>query len=265
MASAIATASRGGKVASSAPPTTSTGVRMADNNARWSGRRGTTLFTAHETRGDVDQRHRRPHVRHNVGALPQRRRPRNALSTDRISGGPISPRHCATRSNIANSIFCRSPARPAVQFISTARPTRSGIRRGKGPADHAAPRIADEVRLFDAEAVEDVGNAARALGEGEHPRQGLTAALARRVDQHHLVAVDEFSGHPVPHVAGHQEAGPEQDRRSRSPDLQPDSAERGVHRLVAELVADAGHRRSPYGRQLAAQLAYPRDPQRDLR
>ena len=48
MASAMSIASRGGKVASSAPPTTSTGVRMRPSNSRWSGRRGTTLFTAHE-------------------------------------------------------------------------------------------------------------------------------------------------------------------------------------------------------------------------
>lgn len=34
----------------------------------------------------------------------------------------------------------------------------------------------------DAEAVEDVGNTASAVVEGEHLRQGLTAAVARRVD-----------------------------------------------------------------------------------
>src|SRR5947209_300490 len=52
--------------------------------------------------------------------------PKKAFSTERFSRGPIPPVHFATRSNAANSTFWRRPARPAVQFINTALPTRSG-------------------------------------------------------------------------------------------------------------------------------------------
>ena len=52
--------------------------------------------------------------------------PRNALSTDRVSGGRIPPSSLAIRSSSPYSIFCRVPAGDAVQFINTALPMRSG-------------------------------------------------------------------------------------------------------------------------------------------
>ena len=52
--------------------------------------------------------------------------PRNALSTDRVSGGRMPPISFAMRSMNPYSIFCRMPAGDAVQFINTALPMRSG-------------------------------------------------------------------------------------------------------------------------------------------
>ena len=52
--------------------------------------------------------------------------PRNALSTERVSGGRIPPSNSAMRSSSPYSSFCRGPAADAVQFISTALPMRSG-------------------------------------------------------------------------------------------------------------------------------------------
>ena len=55
----------------------------------------------------------------------------------------------------------------------------------------------------------------------EHVCQRLTSAVARRIDKDHLRLPDETIGHPVPHVAGHQQTRPEHDRLARSADLHP--------------------------------------------
>src|ERR1700722_12682848 len=126
MASAIAIASRGGNVTSSAPPTTSTGVVMVPNSARWSGRRGTTLFTAHETEATSTAFNAVRTCSMTSGRCRKVVGPRNAFSTGRFSSPPIPPVHFANASRIANCTFWRTLARPAVQFISTAPPVRSG-------------------------------------------------------------------------------------------------------------------------------------------
>src|SRR5690349_14767065 len=59
--------------------------------------------------------------------------PRNALSTERVSGGRIPPRTFARRNRNPYSIFCRAPAADAVQFIKTACPMRSGYVAAKVP------------------------------------------------------------------------------------------------------------------------------------
>ena len=112
------------------------------------------------------------------------------------------------------SIFCRAPAADAVQFISTALPTRSGYGGDERAADHAAPGVADEVRAFDAEAVEQVDDGARTLLERERRRELLAFAVSGRVDEDHPVRGAEVLGLRRPHVAGHQQAGPEHDRVS---------------------------------------------------
>ena len=113
--------------------------------------------------------------------------PRNALSTDRVSGGRIPPISLAIRSRNPYSSFCRVPAGDAVQFISTALADALGIRRGEGAADHPAPRVADEVRSLQAQAVEHVDDDAGAVGESEGRRELLAAAVTRRVDEDDLV------------------------------------------------------------------------------
>jgi hypothetical protein len=55
-----------------------------------------------------------------------------------------------------------------------------------------------------------------------------------RVDQHHPVARGEVLGLRRPHVAGHQQAGPEQDRVSVACGLHPDPAQRGIDRDVIQ-------------------------------
>ncbi len=59
--------------------------------------------------------------------------PRKALSTSRVSGPRIPPSALAARSSSPYSNRCRAPAGEAVQFISTARPIRSGNRAANVP------------------------------------------------------------------------------------------------------------------------------------
>src|ERR1700744_5028090 len=118
MASAIAIASRGGKVTSSTPPTTSTGVLIVPSKARWSGWRGTTLFTAHETDATSTAL---TVIR--TGAPPSGggRKvvgPRNPFTTGRFSSVPIPPVHFASASRTANCTFWRAPAPPPPPVIS---------------------------------------------------------------------------------------------------------------------------------------------------
>ena len=147
--------------------------------------------------------------------------PRNALSTDRVSGGRIPPSSRAIRSRSPYSTFCRVPAGDAVQFINTALPIAIRIRRGERAADHAAPRVADEVRPVDPEPVEDVDDAAGAVGEVEHGGELLALAVTRRVDEDDAATIGEVVGLRRPHIAGHQQARPEHHRLAATASLYP--------------------------------------------
>src|SRR3984957_16248882 len=252
MASAIAIASRGGNVASSSPATTSTGVLMPANNARWSGRAGTTLFTAHEAEAILTDFPAERNMCHNVGTLPKGRWPQESLEhrSDQHRSELSLPSRKPEQHCELNLLADAGPAGGAVHQDRPADPVRMG--RGERRADHAAPRVADEVSSFNAEPVEDVDNTASAIAEREHVCQGLTSALARRVDQDHLRAPDEIIGHPMPHVAGHQQTRPEHDRGARSTDLHPHLSQHGVHRPLAKLIADAGHPAPRYRQRSAS-------------
>jgi hypothetical protein len=102
------------------------------------------------------------------------------------------------------------------------------------------------------ETVEDVDDTASTVTEGEHARQGLTAALAGRVDQDPLGARNETISNPMPHVTGHQQTRPEHDRLAGSADLQPNCSRDAVYRLLAKPIADAGHRAAEYGQRSAS-------------
>jgi hypothetical protein len=104
------------------------------------------------------------------------------------------------------------------------------MERREGSADHAAPGVPDEVGLFNAEPVENVGDAAGAFAEVEQPGQRLTLAVTRRVHQHDRVAGGETGGLRLPEKAVHEEAGPEDHRGplSRDPYAQPAQPRRDV-------------------------------------
>ena len=63
-------------------------------------------------------------------------------------------------------------------------------------------------------------------------RELLAFAEARRVDEDHLVLGAEVIGLRRPHVAGHQQAGPEHHRLAATADLNPHRPQRGVDQIV---------------------------------
>lgn len=96
--------------------------------------------------------------------------PRNALSTERVSGGRIPPSSFVTQQ------------KPVLELLPAARSRRGavhqdgaadavGMRRGEGAPDHPAPRVADEMRALGPQAVEDVDDAASAVLESEWRRE----------------------------------------------------------------------------------------------
>ena len=246
MASAIAIASRGGKVTSS--DTTDNEHRCLDSAQQRPLVRPARDHTLHRPRdrSDVNGFQRGTDMRDDLGTLPKGGRPQECLQHRPIQqrSHPTGPLRQRKQDRELHLLADAGPTRRAIHQHRS--PDPLGIGRGEGPADHAAPGIADEVRLVDTEPIEDVDHAAGTVVETEQLRQRLATALPGRVDQHHLPARDEIAGHPVPHVTGHQQAGPENDRRTGSPYLQPNSAENSVHRLLAKLIADAGHRRPRY-------------------
>jgi hypothetical protein len=113
------------------------------------------------------------------------------------------------------------PAGEAVQFHQHGAADAVGVGRGEGAADHSAPRVADEVGPILAERVEDVDDAAGAVGEIERRRELLALPVTRRVDHDDAVTIAEVVSLGGPHVAGHQQAGPEHQRVAATADLYP--------------------------------------------
>src|SRR5215217_302678 len=107
-----------------------------------------------------------------------------------------------------------------------------GIRGRERAADHAAPRVTDEVRALYAKAVEDVEDAAGTIVETEWRRQLLTSTEARRVYEDDLMFGAEVVGLRRPHVAGHQQAWPKEDGRTRTASADVHPPQRGVDLLL---------------------------------
>ncbi len=135
------------------------------------------------------------------------------------------------------------PCRPQHQAVLELLPCAGGRRRavhqhrlvdavgvggGERAADHAAPRVADEVRSFDAEAVEQVDDAACTLLKRERSCERLAFAVSGGVDQHHPMPRGEVVRLCRPHVAGHQQARPEQDGVALAAGADPQPAKCGV-------------------------------------
>ena len=219
--SAIAIVSATGNVASSAPATTSTGVRHP--------RQQRTLIRA--------GRHHaanRPAARADVDALaPCRARyattsgrvvnvvgPRNALSTERVSGGRIPPINPAMRSsNPYSSLLPRARGRcRAVHQDTRYRRDRGRWRRTSRRS--CRPTSFRRSAPLDAEAVEDVDDAPRAIVESKWRRERFALAVTRRVDQDHPV-LGRRSDRPAPPTCRRSSAGwartTSPRRRSRRP------------------------------------------------
>jgi hypothetical protein len=83
--------------------------------------------------------------------------------------------------------------------------------------------------------IEHVDDAAHTLVECERARERLAVAVSGRVDQHHPVPAGEVLGLGRPHAAGHQQAGPEQDRVSITAGAPAEPAKCGVDHDAIQL------------------------------
>ena len=132
--------------------------------------------------------------------------PRNALSTDRVSGGRMPPSSFATRSRNPYSSFCRVPAGDAVQFINTALPMRSGCIAANVPPimpPHELPtKCARSIPSPSSMSTMQL----RAVGEIERRGELLALAVARRVDQDDAATVAR-SDRPAPPTCRRSSAG----------------------------------------------------------
>lgn len=107
-----------------------------------------------------------------------------------------------------------------------------GVQRSERAADHAAPRVAEEVGARHVEVVENLLDGRGALLEAEAAGQRLAVAVARRVDDQNRVAVGEVLRLRGPEAAVHQQAWPHQHRRTLAIDAYADHAEHGGHIVV---------------------------------
>ena len=83
-----------------------------------------------------------------------------------------------------------------------------------------------------AEAIEDVDDAAGAVIESKWRRELLALTEPRRVDEDHLVIGPEVIGLRGPHVARHQQARPEHHRLAAAADLHPHRSQDGVQAVL---------------------------------
>src|SRR6516165_6407105 len=110
----------------------------------------------------------------NVGTLPKGGRTQECLEHRAGQHWPdlAVPLRQPKQNRELHLLADAGPAGGGVHQYRSADPVRIG--GSEGPADHAAPRVADEVSPVEAEAVEDVDNTASAITEAEHACQRLT-------------------------------------------------------------------------------------------
>jgi hypothetical protein len=154
--------------------------------------------------------------------------PRNALSTDLVSGGrtrrTASP--CATAGRTRSS--CRRPAGDAVAVHQHRAADAIGYVAANVPPIMPPHELPTKCVRSIPSPSSYVHDGARAIIETECGGELLALAMAGRVNKDDAATVAEVVGLGSPHVSGHQEARPEHHASPSPRVLHPYPPQRGV-------------------------------------